>query len=216
MKPLFISIFILLFNTLSYSQLESFITIKNTIHATDSVIALHQPFTVDSEFEKDLDSLNQHHPSAYFGAVNGYVLKNQWDQASFTYLLGCARYRYFNATNKKYQASGDGALFGSLSYALGEIVNLYLYADIDQYIVLLEEVDSYMLTHDYDFHPSKKIRESYEESFYNSFIIDLKTNKEQRAAEFQADRDALKQGIEMVIEQYNKLSEEEKLELQKK
>jgi hypothetical protein len=216
MKAVYIAVFFAFCSQLGLAQLESFLTLQNTIHSTDSVIALNQSFAIDIEFEKALDSLNHLHPSAYFGAVNGYVLLNQWNQASFTYLLGCARYKYYNATYKKYQASGDGALFGSLSYAVGEIVNLYLHADIDQYIVLLEQVDSYMLTHDYDFHPSKKYRESYEKSFYTSFITDLKARKEQRAAEFQADRDALKHGIQMVIEQYNNLSEEEKLELQKR
>ncbi|HSC39121.1 MAG TPA: hypothetical protein VLD19_14665, partial [Chitinophagaceae bacterium] len=82
------------------------------------------------------DSLDKIHPAGYFMKAGELMKKMQLNEAAFLYFVGNLRFRYYNAANPGYQASGEGALLASLRSVLGEPIGLYLKTNIDNFIAI--------------------------------------------------------------------------------
>jgi hypothetical protein len=206
---------LLILTNFAFGQMEQLIGLRNLYSKTDSLSKLKKPFVITEEFKSTLIDLDKGHPAKFFEKFNEYLNKDKFDECSFLYHLGVLRYRYYNATNKDYQASGDGALFSSLKYMTGEIISIYLKNDIDKYIEILNSVDNYCENNDYTFHSKFINIEKYNELKFVDLIKNLSENKNTFSEEWSKERKEMKDNLDKAVEEFNKMSEEDKKKLNK-
>jgi hypothetical protein len=141
--------------------------------------------------------------------------ESKFNDAAFLYYLGRLRYRYYNAVNPAYEASGDGALLGSFEYIFGETLNLYLKTNIRNFISVVKASGDYFAQHDYAFYPKAHNPAKYDTlaTAYTVLVKNLETNTEKYRKEWDEERAELMKSIDEQIAEYNKLSPEEKKRL---
>ena len=215
MKYRLLLLSLLLLTNFAFGQIEQILEMKKLYAKTDSIKNFKKPFTISEEFKSTLTELEKQHPSKYFEKFNEYLSQDKFDECSFLYHIGVLRYSYFNSTNKDYQAGGDGALFSSLKYMTGEIISVYLKNDIDKYVEILKAVDDYSENNDYTFHSKKIDLKKYKELKFTELIKNLIDNKNKFNKEWPIERKEMIDNLDKAVEEYNKLTEEEKKELKK-
>jgi hypothetical protein len=215
MKNKILIIVFSLFLNFVYGQIEQINEMKKLYTKSDSLKKLNKPFIISEEFKLTLVELEKEHPAKFFEKFNEYLVKDNYNECAFLYHLGVLRYSYFNSTNKKYEASGDGALFASLKYMTGEVISIYLKNDIDKYIEILNLVDDYVEKNDYAFHSKKINIKKYKELEYDDLVTNLITNRTKFSEEWTTERKEMLENLNKSIEEYNNLSEEEKNNLNK-
>ena len=213
MKKIVIFLSIIAFTANSYGQEMDITKVKNWYVKTDSIKNLNRPFILDNDFKIKLFKLEKQHPAIFFETFFEYLEKDKYDECAFLYCLGNIRYAYYNVTNKKYEPSGDGALFASLKYITGEIISIYLKNDIDKYIEILNSVNDYVKTNVYSFHSKKIDFKIYNELQYNKLIDNLNKNRDKFIEEWTEEREKMIERLDESIEEYNNMSEEEKEKL---
>jgi len=215
----FITISVLFFLTVQVcvGQVEELQLYKNLYLTADSLNKLGRPFSIDSTTKIEVIKLDKEHPSKYFEKAAELFKTNQFNDAAFLYYLGLLRYRYYNSVNPDYQASGDGALAASLQYVVGETINLYLRNNVDNYISALKFTTDYYKNNDYTFYSREKDIDKYNELFdnFSSLISDLETNKSKYKKEWDEERATMISNIDKAIDEYNKMTPEEKAKLKK-
>ena len=213
MKYRILLLSLLFLTNFAFGQIEQILEMKKFYVKTDSIKNLKKSFSISEEFKSTLTELEKQHPSKFFEKFNEYLSQDKFDECSFLYHIGVLRYSFFNSTNKDYQVGGDGALFSSLKYMTGEIISIYLKNDIDKYIEILKVVDDYSENIDYTFHPKKNALNKYKELKFTELIKNLIDNKNKFIEEWSLERKEMKDNLDKAIEEYNKLTEEEKKEL---
>lgn len=212
MKKLLIITTLFLLNN-AFGQLEELEALKSIYYKVDSVKELNKPFVITDDFNRTLEELNKLHPTAYFIKFNDYLDLDKFDECAFLYNLGVLRFQYYNQTNKKYEASGDGALFSSLKYISGESIFIYLKNDIDKYLEILKAVDQYVENNDYLFHSKQINEEKYRELRFTALIETLIENRNDLETEWKIEREEILINIDKTIEQFKNLTEEERNKL---
>ncbi|WP_394767074.1 hypothetical protein [Ferruginibacter sp.] len=213
----FITFFIILFLTVQVcvGQVEQLQLYKNLYKTADSLNKMRRLFSIDSITKIEVKKLDKKHPAKYFEKAAELFKTNQFNDASFLYYLGVLRYRFYNSVNPDYQASGDGALAASLQYAVGETINLYLKNNIDNFISALKFTTDYYKNNDYEFYSKQKNIDKYNKLFdnFSNLISDLEKNKEKYKKEWDEERNLMITNIDKAIDEYNKMTPEEKAKL---
>ncbi|MEG0849402.1 MAG: hypothetical protein RSH24_06030 [Flavobacterium sp.] len=174
-KILFVLLFI---NSILYSQ-EELKLYKNIYTTSDALKKSGHILDLNKEIFIKAKELDQQHPSKYFETAANYLNKSKFNEASFLYYTGLMRFKYYNSSNPDYQESNDGALLGSLKYAIGEPINMYLKTDINNYISILEKAVEYCKNNDFNFYPKSKSPENYNNQLTSCLKLktDLENNK---------------------------------------
>lgn len=146
---------------------------------------------LDNNIYKVADSLSKMHPTGFFKSSSQYLGLRKFNEAAFLYYLGYFRYNYYNSSNPNYKPTGDGALASSLLSVLGEPIKMYLHANIENFISLLNSTNEYLKTHDYPFYPKERNIEKYNLQLTNaaSVLEDLKTKKKAYKKEWKKERE---------------------------
>ena len=208
--------FLLFFTTqVCFGQIEQLQLYKNLYKSADSLNKLGKPFSIDSTINLEVKKLDKEHPAKYFEKAVELFKTNQFNDAAFLYYLGVLRYRFYNSVNPDYQASGDGALAASLQYEVGETINLYLKNNVDNFISALKFTTEYYKNNDYTFYSKQKNIEKYNKLFdnFSSLINDLETSKNKYKKEWDDERNLMITNIDKAIDEYNKMTPEEKAKL---
>jgi len=152
------------------------------------------------------DSLDKIHPAGYFMKASELMSKMQFNEAAFLYFVGNLRFRYYNAANPAYQASGDGALLASLHSVLGEPIGLYLKTNIDNFIAILQKSANWYSNHNYPFYPSGKSPDKFAEQSKRQAkqIDELTKNKDKYKSEWGQERLVLKKQMDSAVEEIKK------------
>lgn len=214
-KILLTLITFLLISSTSFGQIEQLQLFKKLYETVDSLNKIGHPFRVDSLTFIDAKQLDKEHPAKYFEKAGELFKNSKYNDAAFIYYLGLLRYRYYNTVNPKYQASGDGALAASLQYVFGETINLYLKTNIDNFKSALQISSDYYAKNDYTFYPKKKNIEKYNKLIdsYSGLIKDLETNRTKYQKEWEDEKKMMIENIDKSIDEYNKMTPEEKAKL---
>ena len=191
--------FLLLFIcNISYSQNEMKLY-KSIFKTADSLKNSGKILVIDNTIYQVAKELDKQHPQKFFEKSAEYLAQSKFNEASFLYYVGLMRYRYYNLTNPNYQDSNDGALLGSLKYAIGEPVNMYLKIDIDNFISILKKATNYYSENDYLFQSKSKDIEKYmaQNKSYLELITELESNKQKYSDEWNSQmkkfKDAFKE-----------------------
>ncbi|MDP5101479.1 MAG: hypothetical protein NWQ09_09135 [Nonlabens sp.] len=166
----------------------------------DSVKNLDKPFLITPDFKVALSKLEKQHPSKFFEKSGDYFQSFEFDNSAFLYHLGILRYSYYNLTNEDYEASGDGALFSSLKFMVGEAISIYLKNDIEKYIEILQAVDTYNLSNDYVFHSKNIYTNEFNNLLFNELINDLSSNKTEYSTDWLLERNKMKEQLKSMLE----------------
>ncbi|MBL7818034.1 MAG: hypothetical protein JNL70_23695 [Saprospiraceae bacterium] len=152
------------------------------------------------------DSLDNGHPSAYFIKSGELLAKAKYNEASFLYYLGYLRYRFYNLTNPTYKISDDGALYTSFKSIIGEPINIYLKANIDNFISIINSSVKYHNDKDYRFYPRSKNVDNYDKQSNDLINLnsDLEKNKTKYVTGWNEERKTMERNIDNAIEKYNK------------
>lgn len=182
---------------------EQLQALKNLYHLADSLNQLGQLYSVNSDIIKKAKSLDKEHPEKYFEAIGESMKESKYNDAAFLYFVGRLRYRYYNAVNPDYQASGDGALLASLDYMYGENIKLYMKTNSDNFVAVLKASDDYFANNDYAIYPKAKNPVKYDSlsTWYVTLIKDIETNKEKYRKEWEEERVQLMKNIDQYIKQ---------------
>lgn len=213
-NKILIIVFSLFINSV-YGQIKQINEMKKLYSKSDSLKKISKPFVISQDFKLILIDLEKEHPAKFFEKFNECLAEDKFDECSFLYHLGVLRYSYFNSTNKKYEPSGDGALFASLKYMTGEIISIYLKNDIDKYIEILNSVDEYVAKNDYTFHSRKINTKKYNELKFDDLVKNLTTNKNKFSEEWATEKKEMLVNLEKMIEEYENLPEDERNKLNK-
>lgn len=183
---------------MGWGQISSY---KTLYQKADSLALTKKVGVIDPKLYQVADSLSALHPMEYFKTAAAYFGKQQLNEASFLYYVGFFRYRYYNSSNPNYKPSGDGALVGALAATLGEPINLYLHANIENYIGLLALTLDYLQNHDFKFYSKDNHLEKYEAqlSSAEATLEDLKTQKRKYQKEWKKER----KEIEALVQETN-------------
>jgi hypothetical protein len=94
---------------------------------------------VNKSLFDSLNAANTLHPSKFYEICGSFIQDSMMNEAAVAYFVGSNRYRLYNKTNPKYEASEDGALAGSFAYMFGEALNEYLNQNIDNFSELVKK-----------------------------------------------------------------------------
>ncbi|MFN4364770.1 hypothetical protein [Chryseobacterium hispalense] len=119
------------------------------------------------------------------------------------------RFRYYNSANPDYQASGDGALLGSLKYVIGEPINMYLRTDIDNFIFIIKLTISYYSNNDFKFFSKDKNEEKFNAQIksYTDLLAELETNKKKYKEQWSTERKTMEENSNGMIEEQKNQNE---------
>jgi hypothetical protein len=215
MTRLLLTFIFYLVTSLCFGQIEQLETYKKLYITADSLNKLEKPFSVDSLTIQKAKSLDKEHPAKYFEELGELFKEAKYNDAAFLYYLGLLRYRYYNSVNPEYQASGDGALAASLQYVAGETINLFLKTNVDNFIAALKFASDYYSKNDYSFYSKAKNPTKYDDVVkgFSSMTKDLETNRAKYEKEWGEERKMMVENIDKAIEEYNKMTPEEKAKL---
>jgi hypothetical protein len=190
-------IFLLFYAAPSYSQGEELEMYRKIYKAADSVNKTGKVGFIDSFVFKMADSLGETHPAAYFQKTAELEGALDFNGAAFLYYLGYLRYSYYNSSNPDYQASADGALFASLHSMIGEPVNIYMHANIDNFISILDAVIEYYRKNDFKFYPRNKDLKKYDQQWktLKKLTEDLQKNKAKYLVTWENERKEIEADI---------------------
>ena len=211
MRKLILFLFTTIFvSTYSFGQNE--LELYKRIYKTaDSLKAIGQISEIDttSLFTK-AKLLDKKHPSGFFETSGEFLTQSKFNEAAFVYYLGLMRFRYYNSANPDYQASGDGALLGSLKYVFGEPINMYLRTDIDNFIFIIKLTVSYYSNNDFKFFSKDKNEEKFKAQIksYNDLLVELETNKAKYKEQWATERKTMEENIDKMIEEQKNQNEE--------
>ena len=90
--------------------------------------------------EEIKSGIEARHPAAYYVLAGKLFGNGAHDEAVFWFYAGQLRYRFHLAANRDLPASGDPALFGSLSEVLGRPINEYAFGDLAQLTDTIDKV----------------------------------------------------------------------------
>jgi cell division FtsZ-interacting protein ZapD len=197
-------------STVSFGQNE--LELYKRIYKTaDSLKAIEQISAIDTAalFTK-AKLLDKKHPSGFFETSGEFLTQSKFNEAAFVYYLGLMRFRYYNSANPDYQASGDGALLGSLKYVFGEPVNMYLRTDIDNFIFIIRQTVSYYSKNDFNFFSKDKNEEMFNAQIksYDDLLVELETNKEKYKEQWATEKRTMEENIDKMIEEQKNQNEE--------
>lgn len=212
---LIFSVSLFLTTQVCFGQVEQLQLYKNVYKTADSLNKLGSPFSIDSTTNLEVKELDKEHPAKYFEKAAELFKTNQFNDAAFLFYLGVLRYRFYNSVNPDYQASGDGALAASLQFVVGETINLYLKNNVNNFISALKFTTNYYKNNDYTFYSKQKNIEKYNKLFdnFSRLIKDLETNKDKYKKEWDEERNLMIAKIDRAIDEYNKMTPEEKEKL---
>jgi len=142
---------------------DEMVTYRKLFKYADSVSKTKQKIILDKGCYINLSILDNKHPTEFFNEAGNLIKDSRFNSASFIYYVGYFRYRYYNLANPGYQPDGDGAIFNSLESVFGELINLYMRTNIDNYIIVLEKTKEWISTYDYNFFSKNKNPAKYQE-----------------------------------------------------
>lgn len=169
MKILFLNIIILillLHNTKVSAQNHIPDSLKRRYYSENINLSINNSMLSDT-----VSTYKNLHPASMFTSCGHFIKDSLMNEASVIYFIALNQYRLYNATNPNYQASGDGALLGSLNYVLGESIHEHLNKNLTNF--------SKILMTSYDLYKSNKyfhFKHSSNDSIYNLQLESLKKN----------------------------------------
>jgi hypothetical protein len=205
----------LFIGAICFGQIEELKMYKQLYATADSLNNTGRPFSIDSLTIKKVQLIDNQHPVFYFKEVGELWEGSKYDDAAFVYYLGLMRYRYYNSVNPEYQSSGDGALAASLNYEFGEMVNLYLKTNTDNFKSALQLSSQYFAENDYIFYSRKKDPKKYDKQIESCSLLikNLEANRTKYQKQWSDERKKLIENIDKSIEEYNNMTPEEKARL---
>lgn len=161
-----------------YSQINE--TIYDTLYpVSDAIKKEGKTGIFSATIYKTLDSLNTLHPKNYFKKATQLVNQAKFNEASLLYYTGLIRYKYYNWCKKSKSINEEEKLLAHYQEIIGDVINMFLRSDVDNFISILHSSATYCKEHDYTyFNKSTNInfyQESY--SYYLRMSEGFKTNK---------------------------------------
>jgi len=125
--------------------LHAFTTVVSSVIVALAVTLGQAPAAGTEDFNKLTPEqlkagIEKQHPAAYYVLAGKLFGTGQKDDAVFWFYAGQLRYRFHLAANPNLPASGDAALFGSLSEVVGRPINEYAFVDLTRLVATLDEV----------------------------------------------------------------------------
>lgn len=207
-KRIFAITIIVFSSFLSKAQIDQLHLYERLFRVADSLHCVGYTFHVDSFTLERAHSLDQLHPSSFFEASTRLLAESRYYEAAFMYYLGKFRFQYYNAVNPKFQSSGDGALYSSLSYIVGEPIDLFLKINSSNFILVIKAVQHYCYTTQ-----SEKIyfkKDNFNEIYngllhqYSKFAADIEQHQSTYDAIWKTERNLLEDNIRLSSEEYQK------------
>lgn len=166
-------------------------------HYADSINKLGKPGKLDSSVFVAAGRLDKGHPAAYFERAAELAKQKRLNEACFLFYLGRLRYQYYNSVNPHYKSSEDGALAASLTYMLGEFLNLYLKTNVENFDAILKKSVEWYEKHDCAFYPKAKSPEKYKSQAQGlrNILVDLEANRSKYAREWADEIEAVKKNL---------------------
>jgi hypothetical protein len=216
-KKIGVIIVIVFFSFVSKAQIEQLQQYQRLFTVADSFNRAHYTFSSDSSLLTRAHSLDQLHPSGFFDAAIQLLVEARYYDAAFFYYLGKFRFIYYNAINPHYQASGDGALFSSLSYIVGEPIDFFLKTNSNNFILVIKEVQHYCVSTQGKKNYFKKdnFNEIYEGllSQYSKMAEDIQQHQQTFEPIWKMERNLMEEYICTEIQKYQNLTPEQRAEL---
>ncbi len=216
-KSILLSLFFVI--TSSNSKAQDEISIYKKLFAyADSLSKTEKKGVISREMSKALSILDKQHPSVFFDKSNNLMKSGKFNDAAYVYYVGYFRYRYFNLANPNYKSNEDGALFGSLNSITGELINLFLRTDIDNYIKILKNTKVWLTDNDYKFFSKTKSIEKYNDeiSQLDTLIVAFSNNKQKFITQWAKEQIEIRKAIAETDKQKSKAILKKKLKAKKK
>jgi len=158
--------------------------------------------SLDSSIYKVADSIDKMHPVMFLTTVAEMLGSDHLNEAAFLYYTGRIRFGYYKAANPKYSASDDGALFASLHSMIGEYMDRYLRANINNYIAILQKSLDWCTLYDSPFFPKKNNTVKYNAQLkgIRSLIKDLSLNKDIYNVKWKAEEDLYRMQMDSLLQ----------------
>lgn len=107
-------------------------------------------------------TIENQHPAGFYILAEKLFAADKKDEAVFWFYAGQLRYRVYLLVNKdKLEASGDPAVFASLSEEIGRPLNEYAFGDIPQLAKTIDAVLAWDRSHSNALTPREKYRSEY-------------------------------------------------------
>jgi hypothetical protein len=156
---------------------------------------------VNKSLYDSLKLANTMHPSKFYEICGSFIQDSMMNEAAVTFFLGRNRFRLYNKTNPKYEASGDGALAGSFANMFGELLNEYLNQNIDNFSELAKKSGEWYRDNKHYY-----FKNSENDSLYQlqtnallDFAVELKSNPMEYINKLEVERNE----IEVAKRQFN-------------
>lgn len=165
---------------------------------------------INKSLYDSLESANTMHPSRFYEICGTYVQKEQMNEATVAYFVGNSRFWFYNKTNPKYEASGDGALNASLSSSFGEVIYSYLNLNLDNYAELIKKSGEWYRDNKHNY-----FKNSVNDSLYQlqvNSMLDLSNQLKSNPEEYIAALELERMEIEALIEEMNAQMENSNVE----
>jgi len=109
-------------------------------------------------------ALPHEHPSAYYGYAARLFREGKKDDAVFWFYVGQLRYRFHLKANPNIDATGDPALFSSLSATVGKTINEYAGGNVKDWVKAINRALKWDDESPNGFTSKKKFATIYEEN----------------------------------------------------
>lgn len=170
-----------------YAQKE-FEIYKKIYKTADSLKAIGKENYVESDslFIK-VKELEKKHPYSFLEAVDEYMLKSKFNEASFIYFVGLMRFKYYNSVNPDYN---DNKLLNKYEDTYGGYIGHYLRTNADNFIKILQISIDYYINNDFTFFSKNNNIEKFNMQInpFNEYLKDLETNKKKYVVHWKAER----------------------------
>lgn len=127
------------------------------------------------------NNISKKHPVTYLELASVLFEQGQKDQAVVWYYVGQIRYRAHLMANPDLDPSGDPAIYASLKYGLGPLINAYAGEDLCNWEKLIASALTWHKTNPNTFTPKDEYPEIYKkiESGFDEFRKQVSNNKEE-------------------------------------
>lgn len=149
---------------------------------------------------------NTSHPSRFYEICGSFIQDSMMNEAAVAYFIGRNRFRIYNKTNPKYEASGDGALAGSFAYMFGEVLGKYLNQNIDNYSELVKKSGEWYRENKHYYFKNSENDSLYQ--LQTKALLDFATELKSNPLEYINNLEDERKQIEELMKQIDNESEE--------
>lgn len=164
---------------------------------------------LDSKLNDSLRIINRSHPIRFYEMCENYYKENMLNEATVLYFIARTRYKIYNESNPSNEASGDGALSGSMAAIYGIELSKYFNSNLDNFAYLLKFSADWMNKNEYLPFNNGIDKEVYhrQAAILNDILIKLTTNQIQYIIDCEVEQKAETEVIKRINEMNEVLDE---------